>query len=78
MQAVLDGIFSEHGLNRPAEGNLIQRAKMAYRLLDFVAYKDSDDLVLTFDNFPGEERVDLPPDDFSCLGVSQVFRAGYD
>ena len=70
LQAVLDRIFSSRGLNRSAESDPCRKGQLAAKLLRYVAYKGSRNLVLTFDSYPGEERPDLQRDDVSCLGVS--------
>ena len=70
IQAILDGIFSSHGLDRSAEPDPVGKGQLAARLLKHVAYRGSQNLILTFDAYPGEERSDVDPDDLSCLGVS--------
>lgn len=70
LQAILDGLFSSRGLDRSADSDPCSQGKLAARLLKYVTYKDSENLVLTFDSYPGEERFDLQEDDVSCLGVS--------
>ena len=69
-QAVLDGIFSSRGLDRSAESDPCKKGQLAARLLRHVAYKGSQNLVFSFDFYPGEERLDPQRDDVTCLGVS--------
>lgn len=75
MQAALQGIFASHGLDRDAEQDAVGRAKLSLTLLDLVTYRDSANVVLTFDSYPGEERADIGEDDLSCLGVGPAARA---
>lgn len=74
VQAVLNGIFSSYGLDRAAELDPIAKARLSLRLLQFVTYSDSKDLVLTFDSFPEEERFNKDKNDISCLGVGLLQR----